>query len=101
MLACPTLQQLRIHLFTNGPHMVRLDTRLWRDVFLDVDGNSCLPQSSLRRLELSAAPSNLRLSNNEDGTRFPSLEWLPELVLQSECIQVDISPSLSSCVRRL
>ena len=88
LLACPGLQQLRIHALTSEPYIVTLDPRLWRAMFQDAAGNSCLPQSSLRRLELSAAPGTFRLSLGIDETGFPSLAWLPEFVLRSQWIEV-------------
>ena len=92
--ACTGLQQLRIHALTSGNGSVILDPLSWRAMFESVGGRGCLPQSSLRRLELSAAPGDVRLRACHDGTRFPSLAWLPELVLQSEHVQVSsVAPS--------
>ena len=88
--ACAGLQQLRIHALTSMYHSIKTDPRCRRDMFHGIDGCSCLPQSLLRRLELSAAPGDINLGcvYNNDSTRFPSLAWLSELVLQSRHISV-------------
>ena len=89
LLACPALRQLRIHSLTSNSRML-LNACVWRHMFQDDRGGCCLPRSSLRRLELSSAPSSVTVVGHLE-LGFPSLTWLPELVLRSRTIHVGCS----------
>jgi hypothetical protein len=86
--ACWALQQLQIQVSTICVP-VDLNPDLWRALFRG-RGRCCLPRSSLRRLELAAAPGPMCLGRSWlSKDQFPSLAWLPELMLRSHTFKVD------------
>ena len=91
MAGCPALQQLRIHALTRLAAEINLTPFFWRQLFHgDGSGGDCLPASSLRYLQLSAAPGFFHICDRfaPCARRFPSLEWLQDLVIKSRTVRV-------------
>ncbi len=87
VMACAELQQLRIHALTsNQLYALTLDARLWRHMM-----HGCLPHTSLRRLELSAAPGNIVLKG-DSGQQFP--RWRD---CRSSCFGAGLPRWTASC----